>query len=142
MTSNIDQMRADELARFEGIPSDDELGRIVREELVRYAEDHGDTNPEHLLGYDDLSNYDKEVDRRIGAAVARVVLTVLSSRVLPEIPESVFMMTLDDRKSQPWPDRAWVVDIHRRSDQGVVGIHSRAEHQNPVEAIRIALKGQ
>ncbi len=142
MTSNIDQMRADELARFEGIPSDDELGRIVREEWVRYAGDHGDTNPEHLLGYDDLNNYDKEVDRRIGVAVARAVLTVLSTRVLPEIPENVFLMTLDDRKSQPWPGRAWVVDIHRRSDQGIAKMHTRAEHQNPVEAIRIALKGE
>ncbi len=51
----------------------DRLGRIVREVWVEYAEEHGDTDPSHLRGWDDLDEYNREVDRRIGERVAEVV---------------------------------------------------------------------
>lgn len=50
----------------------EELGRIVREEYVRVCHEAGDTKPSHLAPWEELSEYDKEVDRRIGVAVALV----------------------------------------------------------------------
>lgn len=48
----------------------EKLGRIVREVWVRYAIEHGDTKPGHLAPWEELSEYDREVDRQIGETVA------------------------------------------------------------------------
>lgn len=45
------------------------LGRVVREAWVAYCREMGDANERHLASWDDLNEYDKEVDRRIGMAV-------------------------------------------------------------------------
>jgi hypothetical protein len=52
----------------------DELGRLVRETWVRYCIETGDTKPSHIAPYDELSEWDKEADRRIGEAVVQAYL--------------------------------------------------------------------
>jgi hypothetical protein len=47
----------------------DGLGRRVREVWVKWAQSQPSPKPTWLVPYDDLSEPDKEVDRRIGAAV-------------------------------------------------------------------------
>lgn len=47
----------------------DELGRLVRETWIAYCIEMGDGKPSHLTGWDDLPEYDKEVDRRIGEGI-------------------------------------------------------------------------
>jgi hypothetical protein len=49
------------------------LGRIVRETWVACAGEQDDPNPSHLVGWDELDEWNKEVDRRIGDAIAREV---------------------------------------------------------------------
>ena len=48
------------------------LGRLVREVWVECARELPDPKPSHLLPWDDLDEWNREVDRRIGeqAAVA------------------------------------------------------------------------
>lgn len=50
------------------------LGRLVRDAWVAYCHETGDTKPSHVAGWDSLSAWDKEADRRIGEAIARAVL--------------------------------------------------------------------
>jgi hypothetical protein len=66
-------IRADERKRVadEGRPFDRErLGRMVREIWVATARAHPDPKPSWLVPWDELGEWDKEVDRRIGEAVA------------------------------------------------------------------------
>jgi hypothetical protein len=46
------------------------LGQLVREVWVACAEEAGDTKPSHLAGWEDLDAWNREVDMRIGVAVA------------------------------------------------------------------------
>ena len=59
-----------------GDPTDprEQLGRLVRETWVACAEEAGDTKPSHLTGWDDLDEDMREVDMRIGEAVAAFAL--------------------------------------------------------------------
>lgn len=57
----------------------DYLGKIVRETWVAYCEETGVTQPSHLVPWENLSEWDKEADRRIGEAVA----VMMSGRQLP-----------------------------------------------------------
>ena len=52
----------------------DELGRIVREAWVRWAETQFNPKASWLVPYHELSETDKEADRQIGEAVARWTL--------------------------------------------------------------------
>jgi hypothetical protein len=47
------------------------LGRIVRAAWVEYCQEIGDTKPSHIAPWDELSEQDKEVDRRIAEAVIK-----------------------------------------------------------------------
>lgn len=47
----------------------DHLGRIVREAWIAWAKEQPDPKPSWLVPYDELSEADKEADRRIGEAV-------------------------------------------------------------------------
>ena len=49
------------------------LGRVVRETWVDCAAGQDDPKPSHLVGWDELDEWNKEVDRRIGRAVASEV---------------------------------------------------------------------
>jgi len=53
------------------------LGRIVRLAWVQYCQEAGDTKPSHLAPWEELSEWDKEADRRIGIAVANVLVLKL-----------------------------------------------------------------
>lgn len=44
----------------------EELGKRVRQIWVDYCREIGDTKPAHLAPWEELSETDKEVDRRIG----------------------------------------------------------------------------
>lgn len=46
------------------------LGRLVREVWVECASELPSPKPSHLLGWDDLDEWNKEVDRRIEERVA------------------------------------------------------------------------
>lgn len=52
----------------------DQLGRIVREAWIRWAQQQPSPKPSWLVPYDELSEADKEADRQIGEAVARWTL--------------------------------------------------------------------
>lgn len=44
----------------------DELGRLVHDIRVAFCRAKGDTNPAHLVGWEELDEDDREIDRRIG----------------------------------------------------------------------------
>ena len=50
--------------------SREELGRLVREVWVACAREHPDPKPSWLAGWDELDEWDRETDRRIGKVVA------------------------------------------------------------------------
>lgn len=54
------------------------LGRVVREAWMVWAREQPDVveHPSWLIPWDELAERDREVDRRIGAAVARAVAAV------------------------------------------------------------------
>lgn len=58
----------------------DSLGRFVREAWVMWALTQRDPKPSWLVPYDELSEPDKEADRKIGEAVARWTLIYDSAR--------------------------------------------------------------
>lgn len=55
------------------------LGRIVRETWVAFCRATGDDKPSHLAPWDELSEWDQEVDMRIAEAV-------LAAAAIPEAP--------------------------------------------------------
>lgn len=55
-------------------PLREELGKAVRLAWVAYCQETGDTKPSHLAPWEELSEWDKEADRRIGAVVAVMVI--------------------------------------------------------------------
>jgi len=66
---------ADQLNGNRPIPFDrDQLGRMVREAWVRWAQTQPDPKPSWLVPYDELSEPDKEADRQIGETIARWTL--------------------------------------------------------------------
>jgi hypothetical protein len=48
------------------------LGRLVREVWVVWAKDQDNPKPHHLMPWDELSDSDREVDRRIGETLAGI----------------------------------------------------------------------
>lgn len=52
----------------------DELGKRVRQAWIAYCLETGDTKPSHIAPWEELSEWDKEADRRIGKAIARYIL--------------------------------------------------------------------
>lgn len=52
-----------------GVPAE-HRGRLVRETWVTWAKEQPDPKPSWLTGWDDLDDGQREVDMRIGAAVA------------------------------------------------------------------------
>lgn len=52
----------------------DTLGRMVREAWVQWAMTQPNPKPSWTIPYEDLAEPDKEADRQIGEAIARLVL--------------------------------------------------------------------
>jgi hypothetical protein len=52
----------------------EQLGRLVREQWVRWALEHPEPKPSWLLPYEQLSESDKEADRRIGEGLLKTFL--------------------------------------------------------------------
>lgn len=57
----------------------DLLGRAVREAWVRWAAKQKNPKPSWLLGYDDLDESDKELDRQIGESIEILVRLEIDS---------------------------------------------------------------
>jgi hypothetical protein len=58
------------------LPPDEQrehFGRLVRDAWVLYCLETGDTKPSHIAPWDDLSEWDKEADRRIGDAFVDII---------------------------------------------------------------------
>lgn len=53
-------------------------GQLVRKVWVMYCRETGDAAPTHLAPWEELSEWDKEADRRIGAAVMTAVCFQIS----------------------------------------------------------------
>lgn len=62
----------------------DELGKIVRDEWVKFARQDPKSPPHHLLPFEELDEKNKEVDRRIGEAVVRAVIAKLRTSDIAE----------------------------------------------------------
>lgn len=65
------------------------LGRVVRETWVDWAREQPDPKPSWLTPWDQLDAGQREVDMRIGAAVAAVVLAQLVSRTGLALEEAI-----------------------------------------------------
>jgi hypothetical protein len=61
-------------ARIAAIPEEDRemLGRAVREEWILWAKEQPDPKASWLVGWEGLSEPDREVDRRIGVRLANL----------------------------------------------------------------------
>ena len=60
--------------------SRDEVGRMVREAWVRWAQTQSNPKPSWLVAYSELSEADKEADRQIGEAIAQWTLIFDAAR--------------------------------------------------------------
>lgn len=58
----------------------EDYGRFVREEWVRWAQEQPEPKPSWLVPYDELSEADKEADRRIGECIAKWTMIGCSAR--------------------------------------------------------------
>ena len=78
LRSEIERLRAEVERLRDGnrpLPfSRDELGRMVREAWVRWAQTQPNPKPTWLVPYEGLDEPDKEADRQIGEAIARWTL--------------------------------------------------------------------
>ena len=64
---------------------------------VAYCQETGDTKPSHLAPWEELSEWDKEADRRIGAAIA----VMMAERLLPTSFAAIATTRLTRREE--WP---------------------------------------
>lgn len=64
------------------------LGRVVRQAWVEYCQEIGDTKPSHLAPWEELSEQDKEADRRIGEAVVKAYLEARQSFKVIELAQT------------------------------------------------------
>ena len=80
------ELRTFPAAPLRGDELREHLGRIVRETWVACASEQDDPKPSHLIDWDELDEWNKEVDRRIGDAVAREVARMAGLAFLPSLP--------------------------------------------------------
>jgi hypothetical protein len=50
----------------------EELGKIVRKVWVKYCKEIGDNKPNHIASWEEISEIDKEADRRIGETLIKL----------------------------------------------------------------------
>lgn len=83
----------------------EELGKYVRQIWIDYCLEIGDTKPSHIAPWSELSERDKEADRRIGEAIwdAAVASLVAERDALRTIVEQVayFGEALIHREYEP-----------------------------------------
>lgn len=89
------------------------LGRLVRETWVAWAREQADAKPSWLLPWEELAERDREVDMRIGEAVAAFVTA-------PPLPEAYRI-------------RAWLLHHHwTPGTRGAAGTAWHPPHGDPV----------
>lgn len=88
---------SDELEAFDdtlpGWMSREDVGKLVRQTWIDYCREIGDTKPSHLAPWEELSEQDKEADRRIGDAVVNAY---------KKWDENVWQHVLDDYENDPY----------------------------------------
>lgn len=72
----------------------EQRGRLVRETWVAYCLATGDTKPSHIAPWEELSEWDKEADRRIGDAFAAAVPDAETMAAV-EFAKTVIQYTID-----------------------------------------------
>lgn len=82
----------------------EQLGREVRNVWVAFAKEQHDPKPAHLVGWDELDENNKEVDRRIGEHIAQLVAQEYST-LIQEI-ERLALLAMD-QKMLPMGDPKW-----------------------------------
>lgn len=68
---------------FEEDIMNDELGRVVRDAWVAYCVETGRVQSNHIWPWERLDEWNREVDRRIGKAVADYVLSNTPVAIVP-----------------------------------------------------------
>lgn len=76
----------------------EELGKAVRSAWVAYCQETGDTKPSHLAPWEELSEWDKEADRRIGTAIA----VMMAERLLPPSFAAMATTRFEYQASHRW----------------------------------------
>ncbi len=69
------------------------LGKAVRDEWVIWAQEQTNPKPSHLVPWSELDEANKEVDRRIGEAVARHLAALVG------VPMLRILLSEDDVRS-------------------------------------------
>lgn len=85
----------------------EQLGQIVRAEWVKWAQEQPNPKPSHLVLWEELDEANKEVDRRIGEAIAAAVLAEERERTKGdrELADTVRALTTPiPGKWGRWPD--------------------------------------
>jgi len=72
------ERRAAAMAREASGWNIDGLAQFVREAWINYCRETGDTKPSHLTPWEELSEWDKEADRRIATALLDVILRAVA----------------------------------------------------------------
>lgn len=73
----------------------EDLGRLVRETWIAWAREQTDPKPSWLTGWDELDDGQREVDRRIGAAVAAQATAAERERLAAVMPPDRFRLLAD-----------------------------------------------
>lgn len=79
------------------------LGRLVRETWVAWVSEQDDPKPSWLAGWDELDDGQREVDMRIGEAVAASVRSQVAAEIQAEAAGHLFTI----RRAMRWA--VWVV---------------------------------
>lgn len=72
----------------------EQLGRLVRQVWTAYCLETGDLKPSHVALWEEITEWDREVDRRIGEAVAGAVLRRERDAIAAELERGVRSRTL------------------------------------------------
>ena len=63
----------------------EQLGRIVRDTWVNWAKEQPDPKPSWLVGWDELDEGQREVDMRVGSAIAAAERARWQRAIIPNI---------------------------------------------------------
>lgn len=107
----------------------DMLGRVVRDVWVAWAREQPNPKPSWLVEWDDLSEPDKEVDRRIGEALAGI--GARQARPAPLTGQS-----LDGIEVSAWPLRDVLAKLAEGADRLLDGLDHDGDGWERIDAAR------
>lgn len=92
------------------------LGREVRRVWIEFCREIGDDKPSHLASWEDMTEPEREVDRRIGEAIARMALTEEVER----------LRLIEERMVLTWRTNDGIRKIARKENLDPYGVHLTA----------------